>query len=175
MGSVTNWPGHGVLQVSVPELEAWIIARTRHYDPRYVSVDPSFHHAHITVLAPLSAWRLDAIAQIAATTRPFDYTLDELDVFPNGCIHLPPEPNAPFRTLTRRVWQAHPGVVPYGAPDPEPHLTLDMLAEDITITSTRVLLADTIPVACRAEALDLVWYEADNCHLIERWPLNATT
>ncbi len=110
---------------------------------------------------------------IAASTAPFDFALRCIRVFPNGCIHLPPEPDADFRTLTRRVWDAHPDIIPNGAPDPAPHLTLDLASPEVSLTSTRHLLGDAIPVLCRAEALELVWYEAGNCHLIERWPLGS--
>lgn len=175
MVAMGQWSGHGVLQVGVPELEDWIINRTRFYDPRYISTDPRFRHAHITVLAPLHAWDTAAIGEVAASTARFDYELTRLDVFPNGCIHLPPDPDAPFRDLTRRVWHAHPGVVPNGAPDPVPHLTLDLAGAVVTVESTRALLGDAIPLSCRAEALELVWYEAGNCHLIERWPLTGRT
>jgi len=167
--------GHAVLQVGVPELEEWIVARTRHYDPRYLSSDPRFRHAHITVLAPLrrSELNLGAIAQIAASTAPFDFALREVAVFPNGIIYLPPSPDAPFRELTRRVWAAHCAVVPNGAPDPAPHLTVDMIGPAVTLGSTRALLGDVMPAACRALALELVWYQASNCHLLDSWPLES--
>ena len=167
--------GHAVLQVGVPELEDWIVARTRHYDARYLSSDPRFRHAHITVLAPLQRGEFDlaAMARIAASTAPFDFALRDLAVFANGCIHLPPFPDAPFRELTRRAWAAHPTAVPNGAPDPAPHLTVDMIGPAVTLTSTRALLDDVIPVVCRARALELVWYQADNCHLLERWEMES--
>ena len=44
--------GHSVLQVPVPELEPFVLDRTRHYDTDYVSTDPGFVHAHVTALAP---------------------------------------------------------------------------------------------------------------------------
>lgn len=167
--------GHAVLQVGVPQLEDWIVARTRHYDARYLSADPRFRHAHITVLAPLRRGELDlrAMARIAASSAPFDFVLRDIAVFSNGCIHLPPSPDAPFRELTRRAWAAHPAAVPNGAPDPAPHLTVDMIGPAVTLASTRALLGDLIPVTCRAQALELVWYQADNCHLLERWSLES--
>lgn len=167
--------GHAVLQVGVPELEDWIVARTRHYDARYLSSDPRFRHAHITVLAPLRRGECDlaAMARIAASTAAFDFALRDLAVFANGCIHLPPFPDAPFRELTRRAWAAHPTAVPNGAPDPAPHLTVDMIGPAVTLASTRALLDDVIPVVCRARALELVWYQAGNCHLLERWQMES--
>jgi len=172
---VTEPSGHAVLQVAVPELEDWIRARTRHYDPRYLSSDPRFAHAHITVLAPLRPDEVDlaAIARIAATSAPFEFALREIKVFPNGCVYLGPEPEEPFRVLTRRVWQAHPSVTPNGAPEPTPHLTLDMLSPAVTVSSTRASLGDLIPAQARAEALELVWYAPSACRLMDRWPIGA--
>ena len=50
--AAVHHPGHSVLQVPVPPLEGWVRARTAHYDTDYLSSDPDFTHAHITVLAP---------------------------------------------------------------------------------------------------------------------------
>lgn len=44
--------GHSVIAFPVPELDPWVRARTEHYDPSFVSSDPDFVHAHITVLGP---------------------------------------------------------------------------------------------------------------------------
>lgn len=149
------------------------MARTRHYDASYISADPGFRHAHITVLAPLPQWDEQAIAEIAATTASFDFRLDEIAVFPDGCVHLPPSPDTEFRRLTRRVWDAHPKIIPNGAPDPAPHLTLDRLSAEVSVASTRALLGATVPVDCHAEALELVWYESGNCQLIRRFSLEG--
>jgi AcrR family transcriptional regulator len=47
--------GHSALVVPVPALEEWVKARHEHYDRAYASDDPSFAHAHITLLAPFLA------------------------------------------------------------------------------------------------------------------------
>ena len=44
--------GHTCLAVPVPALEDWVRERTAHYDPSFVSTDPGFAHAHLTLLAP---------------------------------------------------------------------------------------------------------------------------
>lgn len=171
---MAQWRGHAVLQVGVPALEAWVRARTRHYDPRFVSADAGFRHAHITVLAPLSRWDEAAVAQIAGGLAPFEYELGRLEVFPDGVVHLRPHPDDGFRQLTRAVWAAHPDVVPFGAPTPTPHLTLDRLADDVSVASTLESLGGMLPARGRADALELVWYEADKCHLIRSWPLGRS-
>ena len=44
--------GHAVLLIGVPALEGWIRERTAFYDASFLSADPRFAHAHITILAP---------------------------------------------------------------------------------------------------------------------------
>ena len=56
---------------------------------------------------------LDTVAEIACTTMHFDFTLAQLDTFPNGIVHLLPEPAEPFADLTARLWAAFPQCPPY--------------------------------------------------------------
>jgi hypothetical protein len=170
-----------VLQVPVPELEPFVLARTRHYDTDYVSADPAFVHAHITALAPfldgadLTSGVLDTIAEIVCTTAQFDFILAELDTFPNGIVHLLPEPAELFADLTARLWAAFPQCPPYAGRFGEvvPHLTLDALSEDVTEHSTHDLVAVRLPARCRAQRLDLVWYEPGSCRVLHSWRLGA--
>ncbi len=168
-----NWPGHGVLQIGVAPLEDWVRERNRFYDPGFVSKDPGFHHAHITVLAPLHEWNLGAISAIAQRTPPFDIVLNEVDVFRNGIIHLIPTPGAPLRELTRQVWAAHPSVVPNGAPNPTPHLTLDAVSTTVDLASTRRAIAALLPAHHHVFEMQLAWYESGNCHEMHRWRLGG--
>lgn len=176
----SSHPGHSVLQVPVPALEAWVRARTAHYDRDYVSDDPGFTHAHVTALGPFVD-RLDdttsaAVAAVAAQVQPFDFTLSRLDTFPNGIIHLLPEPDDGFARLTSLLMAAFPDHPPYGGDfTPVPHLTLDLRHGDVSEESTRALLGQHVPARSRAEWLDLAWYEAGACHLLHRWPLGTPT
>ncbi|MFV0429622.1 MAG: 2'-5' RNA ligase family protein [Arachnia sp.] len=172
-GQQPDWPGHAVVQIGVPELEPWSVDRARHYDPGFVSRDPGFRHAHITILAPLTSWDAPALAQLAARTPAFGFRLAEVGVFGNGIIHLRPEPEAAFGVLSAAALDAHPGVVPNGGPDPRPHLTLDALGPGVSLASTRAAVRRFVPAECVADALELVWYESGNCHLIQRWPLSG--
>lgn len=186
-GAVTNHadraghlehPGHSVLQVPVPALEGWVRARTEHYDPAYVSADPAFTHAHVTALGPfveeLDGATARRVAGIAASLEPFDFTLARLGTFPNGIVHLVPEPADGFRRLTSLLTAQFPEHPPYGGVfPPAPHLTLDLVHGDVTQESTRALLGDLVPVTARAEWLDLAWYEAGRCHLVTRWRLGS--
>lgn len=173
--------GHSVLQVPVPALEPFVLSRTAHYDTDYVSADPDFVHAHVTALAPfldlgaLTRTALDVVAEIAATTKPFAFTLETVDTFPNGIVHLLPEPSAPFATLTSRLWDAFPQCPPYAGRfgDVVPHLTLDALSDVVTEESTRRLAGPRLPAHCRAERLDLAWYEPGACRLLRSWRLTG--
>lgn len=172
-------PGHTVLQVPVPALERFVRSRYRHYDPAYLSADPDFTHAHVTALAPfLAPEAFDdearaVVAGIAASVAPFEFVLDRIATFPDGTIHLRPEPDTPFRALTSALVAAFPGHPPYGGryDDVAPHLTLDRRSRDVGEESTRVALGADLPARCRAERLDLAWYRAHDCRVLESWPL----
>ncbi|GAA2742640.1 2'-5' RNA ligase family protein [Terrabacter aerolatus] len=174
--------GHSVLQVPVPELEPFVVARTRHYDTDYVSADPAFVHAHVTALAPfldrdaLTQEAVDLVAEIARTTSPFTFALEIVSTFPNGIVHLLPDPAAPFAALTADLWRAFPQCPPYAGRfgDVVPHLTLDALSDTVTEASTRGLVDAHVPVRCRAERLDLAWYEPGACRILHSWPLGTT-
>lgn len=167
--------GHSVLQIPVPALEWFVRDRNAHYDGDYVSSDPDFVHAHITVLGPfldeVDEASADVVADIASRVAPFDVRLGRIATFPNGVIHLLPEPDEQFRRLTRDLWAAFPECPPYGGEFAEivPHLTLDLTSHGVTEESTRAALR--LPAAERAERIDLAWYEPGNCHRIRSWPL----
>lgn len=169
-----------MLQLPVPVLEDWVVARTRHYDPSFVSDDERFGHAHITALAPFdprpSRDAVATVASIAAQTAPIDVRLERLDQFPNGIIHLVPEPQEPLARLTARLVEAFPQFPPYAGefgPAVAPHLTLDAASPEVGIDSTRRSLAGAVPVSTRLDTLQLAWWETDRCHVLEQWTLGA--
>lgn len=168
-----------MLQVPVPQLEPFVRARHAHYDADYVSADPTFVHAHVTALGPflpvVDAEAAQLVAKIAASVEPFEFTLARVATFPNGLIHLVPEPDGPFRELTSRLVAAFPECRPYeGRFEPVPHLTLDLRSASVSEESTRALLGDAVPAACRAERLDLAWYEPGCLSLLDSWPLGGS-
>ncbi|MEI5675897.1 MULTISPECIES: 2'-5' RNA ligase family protein [unclassified Nocardioides] len=171
--------GHSVLQVPVPELEEFVRGRHAHYDPGFVSADPAFVHAHVTALGPflpsLDRHARERLATVVAGTAPFEVVLERVATFPDGIIHLVPEPARPFQDLTRRLFAAFPECPPYaGAYDEvRPHLTLDLRSAEVSEASTRAALADLLPVRCRAERLDLAWWADGDCRLLESWRLGA--
>lgn len=175
---MTRSPGHSVLAVGVAELDGWVRARTAHYDASFVSADPAFAHAHITLLAPWLAdptrADLDVVARIAAETPAFDTVLGRIETFPDGLIHLRADPDGPLRGLTRALSAAFPGCPPYGGEfgDVVPHVTLDRVSDGITPETVAADLAGVLPVRLRVDRIDLQWWENDNCHVRESWKLH---
>ena len=171
--------GHSVLQLPVPALEEWVRARTAHYDAGFVSDDPRFGHAHITALGPFdpapSAEVLATVAGIAATTAPVSVRLADLAQFPNGIIHLVPDPASPLHELTTRLVAAFPEHPPYRGEfdDVRPHLTLDAASDEVSLASTAALLRDVVPVEVVLDTLQLGWWESGRSHVMEQWPLGG--
>lgn len=156
------------------------MARTRHYDASFVSEDPRFAHAHITALGPFDpdpdAATLAEIGEIAAATPAIDVTLERIEVFPDGIIHLAPDPAAPFEQLTARLVEKFPDYPPYAGihgPTVAPHLTLDALSDVVTIASTRSLLGGVLPTECRIDRLQLAWWQSDGCRVLAEWSLGG--
>ena len=171
-------PGHSVLQLSVPALEAWVRARTAHYDEGFVSNDPRFGHAHITALGPFdpdpSAADLAVVADLAAATAPIRVRLADLAQFPNGIIHLVPDPDSRLRDLTGRLVAAFPGWPPYGGEfgdDVQPHVTVDAASASVNLATTAELLRDVVPVDVVLDRLQLAWWESGRCHVMAEWEL----
>ena len=171
--------GHSVLQVPIPVLDPFVRARTAHYDEAYLSADPAFVHAHITVLGPfldeVDEASAAVVAAIAGRVDPFDVRLAQLATFADGVIHLRPEPAAPFQKLTEELWAAFPQCPPYGGEflDTVPHLSLDLASDDVTEQSTRAAL--DLPADDRAERIDLAWYEPGNCRILRSFPLGESS
>lgn len=177
-GSVTL-SAHTVLAIPVPPFDEVVRERTAFYDASFVSRDPDFVHAHITVLAPWitnpASRDLAVVAGIAATQDPVEVTLAEVDTFPDGVIYLRPEPDEPFRKLTTALLAEFPDYLPYGGrfPDPVPHLTLDHRAGGVTPDAVRERLIGRLPGAFTMERLDLQWWANNACRLLQSWPLGT--
>lgn len=175
--------GHSVLVVPVGALEQYVRARWVHYDPAWVSTDPGFTHAHVTLLSPWydapSPAALRTVADVAGSVDPFDFDLARVAAFPNGIIHTPPEPAAPFQALTEALVAAFEDCIPYdgafGDPaDLVPHLTLDHALGGVTPDRVRVDLGDLLPVRCRAETIEWHWYGEGECRVQRVWALGGS-
>lgn len=173
--------GHSVIAVPVLELERYVRGRTAHYDDSFLSTDRAFAHAHITLLAPWlttpsPADLADLGTMLREKAEPFEVTLERVETFPDGLIHLRPEPEEPFRALTAALATAFPGCPPYAGafPDPVPHLTLDRRARGITAASVAGELAGVLPVLLRVDRVDLQWWANHDCHVLVTWKLGTT-
>lgn len=171
--------GHSVLVIPVPGVEGYVVERTIRYDRSFLSADPAFAHAHLTLLGPWlpepAQADLDLVADIARRGEPFGYELREVAVFPDGTIHLVPEPLEPFAMLTKALVAAFPQCPPYAGrfPDSTPHVTLEREAPGISVASVRTELAGLLPIAQTASQIDLQWWGNDDCHVRASWPLGA--
>lgn len=174
-------PGHSVLVVPVPALEPLVRARHEHYDADYVSADPTFAHAHVTVLGPwidrahLSATDLQGVERIARATSSFEVRFTRVETFPNWIIHLVPEPAEPFSALTAALWGAFPSCPPYAGAfgHVAPHVTLDALGPGVTAAVVRSWLEGQLPLRTVADRIQLSWYEAGGCRTLAAWPLTG--
>ena len=177
--AVARWPGHSVLVVPVPPLETLVRERTRHYDDEYLSADPTFAHAHVTVLSPfVDAGALTPavsaeVGRVLRGHRAFTASFDEVAQFPDGMIHLLPQDESPFRQLTTDLAAAFPDHPPYAGrhPEPRPHLTLDRAGADIDVDRVRGWVRDLVPVSVAVTEVRLSWYEQNGCRTLATWPL----
>jgi hypothetical protein len=121
------------LLVEVPEAEHLVASWRARYDPVTTRGIP----AHVTALWPfvapeeIDAAVIDGLRAALRTVEPFEFELDHVNEFP-GVVWLHPEPDVPFRSLTRAIWMAFPDYPPYrGAfPDSQPHLTVGLADSD---------------------------------------------
>jgi 2'-5' RNA ligase len=163
--------------VPVPDLDDVVRERTGFYDASFVSRDPGFAHAHITLLAPWvaepSGDDLLRVARLASAAGPFEVTLAEIGEFPDGVIHLRPVPDGPLRDLSGRLAAAFPGYPPYGGryADVVPHLTLDRRSPSVTPATVRATVAHLLPVTVTVDRIDLQWWANHDCRLLRSWLL----
>ena len=171
--------GHSVIAVPVPALDDVVRERTARYDASFLSADPAFIHAHITLLGP---WLTDptpddlsVVAGVLATEPPFAFELAEVREFAGGIVHLVPEPTGPFTRLTARLAEIFPQTPPYEGryPDLVPHLTLEHRSTGATTAGVQGELGARLPVRARAEQVHLQWWANHDCHVRHTWRLGG--
>ncbi len=171
--------GHTVLAVPVPALDDVVREQTAFYDSSFVSADPEFAHAHITLLGPWAerpnAKDLDCVARIAETIKPFEVKLAQIDEFLDGVICLRPEPDCQFRELTSRLVAAFPQFPPYGGqyPGVVPHLTLDRRSTTVTPATVSASIRHLLPLTISVDRIDLQWWANHACRRLDTWPLGC--
>jgi hypothetical protein len=118
---------------------------------------------HVTALWPFLP--VDAVDErverrievLLAGVPAFSFALTRVAELADAAV-LMPEPEAPFRSLTRLIWDEWPECPPYGGAfdDIAPHLTVavDPSADDRA--AIEQALAARLPLACRASEVLLV-------------------
>jgi hypothetical protein len=131
--------------------------------------------AHVSLLYPfLPVEQLDehvteSLARIFETCIPFDLSFVHC-VQKSGFLFLPPEPVIECRRLASALRRQWPDLVPYGGrfgPDPDPHLTIAMCADEARAASIQAETQDRLPVAARMEHAWLVAFE-------DQWTVRRT-
>jgi 2'-5' RNA ligase len=150
------------LIIEVPEAESLVHRWRLHHDPVAACGVP----AHVTVLYPFvdpaacDESTLDDVRRAMAGAEPFDYELVRVDGFP-GVIWLRPDPDDPFRELTKRAADAFPEHPPYEGriDEPQPHLTAAMVSDAIDQAELTSRIREDVdwrlPVSCRAATVSL--------------------
>src|SRR3954470_11229681 len=146
--TLASMPRRTALIVEVPEAEPAVGELRLQHDSSAARGVP----AHITILFPFAdAADVDdeALGQLFARFRPFDFTLDRVERFQEGAVWLHPEPSLPFVDLTAAVAQRWPEHPPYeGAFDePIPHLTVSETPLDLDVQ---------LPIAAQAREITLI-------------------
>jgi len=146
------------LLVPLPEVDALVRSWREVYDPSGRVGVP----AHVTVLAPfVSPETIDerVIADLREATAdfaPFEVAFRRAARFFNA-LYLAPEPEEPFRAMTRSLVARWPECPPYGGahPDPTPHLTLAFEQDESTFERISREAAAVLPIETRVTEIRL--------------------
>jgi hypothetical protein len=166
------------LLVPVPRVESLIDPWRRRYDDSAAGGVP----AHVTVLSPwlvpasVTVDDMTALAAIAADHPVFTADLAHVGLFEDGeVLHLRPDPDDGFRSLTTAVhtrWPSHP---PYGGKhgEPTPHVTVGhrIPHREARQASRSLMLA--LPVRVHAQVLQVWVEEQGHWHAARSFPLGC--
>jgi 2'-5' RNA ligase len=153
-------PTHTALIVAVPEAEPAVAALRARLDAAASWGVP----AHVTVLFPfLPPSHIDdgvraALRDIAASVPPFTVTFARTARFGDRVLYLDPDPAAPLRTLTQRVWSRFPQTPPYGGEfaDVTPHLTVADDAGAEATDAAEAAVSAHLPVHAEVHQMRLI-------------------
>ena len=163
------------LIVVVPEAAAVESVRLQHSAAARAGVP-----AHVTVLVPfvppgeIGEALVDELRELFAAVPAFDFALRRANRWEPGILWLAPEPDDPFRELTRLVTDRWPEYPPYGGEHPEniPHLTVTHDAPPADVDRAEEATRRTLPIRAHAENVGL-WTEDETGRWseLERFPL----
>jgi 2'-5' RNA ligase len=154
--------GRTGLIVKIPEAEPAVGVWRERLDPGAREGVP----AHVTVLFPfLRARRIDgavrrALAEVLAAHPAFTVRFESCGRFP-GVLYLTPEPDGPFRQLTRAVAERWPEAPPFGGrfDDVVPHLTVAQGHDEAALESAEAALAGGTPLTAHVSSVALLVHD----------------
>ena len=150
------------LVILVPEAEPLVGPVRERFDPSAAQGVP----AHVTLLYPfidpqtLNQSIVDAIEDCLRPKASFSFSLTTIKRFPDRTLYLAPEPDEPFRSLTKALWRRFPETPPYRGqwPDIIPHLSIGRFAYEAEAEAVSLKLVQAwkgkLPI--RATARDVV-------------------
>lgn len=118
--------------------------------------------AHVTLLVPfvppdeLEEATVAELQRTLGEVPAFDVEFRRTGLFPST-LFLAPEPEEPFREMTRALVARWPQHQPYGGehPDPDPHLTLADQQTQETLLRVRAEFEARLPIRTRAEHVSI--------------------
>lgn len=146
--------------VAIAETEAAVAALRLRLDPAAIRGVP----AHLTVLYPfLPPDEIDdgVLAEVAVgvgAVPAFDVRFERTGWFGDEVLWLAPQPSAPLRELTTRVWQRFPHCAPYEGAHPEliPHLTVGDHAAVTDLREAEMIVSAALPIRARVTHARLI-------------------
>jgi 2'-5' RNA ligase len=146
--------------MAVPEAEPVVRQFRERWDASALLGVP----AHITVLAPfMPAHAIDAavlaqLGRLFAAVGRFGFRLDHTDWFGDEVLWLGPQDPAPFRALTRSVYQAFPAFPPFKGQFDEvvPHLTVGYGHTLRDLRAAEEAVRAHLPIDARASTVTLM-------------------
>jgi hypothetical protein len=150
------------LIIAVPDVEPLVAAVRARHDSSAAAGVP----AHITLLYPflapdaITSRDLAALTRIFDSTRAFDVTFRECRRFGARVLWLAPDPDAPFVTLTRQIFERWPECPPYRGAIPSsdviPHLTVSDTVEGAPLDRVERTIASGLPVTTHVDEALLI-------------------
>lgn len=169
--------------VPVPDLESVVARHRAELDVAATWGVP----AHVTVLHPFVAPEavdpalLRRLQDAVAAVPAFDCSFASTQWFGDEVVWVRPEPDEPFRALTRAVWAAFPQCPPYAGRhghDPVPHLTVGEArrADASRLRAAGAAVQADLPRSVRVSHVWLVQGtdEARSWRLVEELPLRPS-
>lgn len=173
---------HTLLAVPVPEADALVRSLIRRWEPDFEPGPSDNFQAHVTVLGPFipledcDAAALDRLRRLFAVSPGFAFRLGDVGTFPRSAVYLRPEPDEPFKQLTRAAFEIFPAHPPYsGAYDSViPHMTVGPVWSPAMEAELVEVAARAAPIDSMATEVRLILSEPKSFTTLAKFPLMDT-